>query len=72
MKEAGKMMAKVQTSYKEEFEKRFRPWKETIEPKSSAFVRKEFHGLHDQKHKLAPVIKGPFQVVSNADTPVIL
>lgn len=34
-------------------------------------VRMEFFGPHEQKHKLAPVTKGPFGVMSKTDMTVI-
>lgn len=72
MQEGGKKMVKSQQKYKEDFHKRVRPLKETVEPGRFVFVRKKFYRLHNKKHKLAPMTEGSFQVVSVKDTTVVV
>lgn len=72
MLDTDKKMAKSQSKYKEYFDKRIWPPKKDIAPRSFVFVWMELYGLHDRKHKLTPVTKGPFPVVLTTDTKVMV
>lgn len=67
-----KKMASAQFQCKEDSDKRDRSSRENIDRGSLVFMRKEFYGAQDRKHKLAPVTSSPFQVVPAADITVIV
>lgn len=71
MQEIGKTIAKAQQYYKENFDKKVRRPKKTIDPGSFVFVLKKFYGPYVQKHKLALVFESSFQVVWKMSTKVL-
>lgn len=65
-------MAKAQTKYKDNFDKRVQTSKDMIAPGSFVFVRKEYYGQIDRKRKLAPIAQGLFRVTPVAEETVVI
>lgn len=72
MSTAKDSLHREQRRYKRDFDKRLRLPTQEISAGSYVFVRKEYFGKQNPRHKLSPIAEGPFRVIDTTEQTVVI